>query len=238
MIRLNRNSIIFFTVFLVTFIIGCSSEPMDVLVAADGTVLTGELLSIQSGKAIFSTGSVDIPDYGRVWCLDGSSFVGEILASNGFFESGAFSVPEDSVYQVDWMDSDFLQETFSVDAALGWIDTGIVLEQGDIFSLHGSGFVFTETGSSTPDGQDKFSSSVALVPGATSGQLVFKVGSDLPVAAGDSWLGESPANGSLALAVNVPLENSSESHGIYTVTVNACINRDHSSAYSFYPASR
>ncbi|MCK5131102.1 MAG: hypothetical protein KAR40_02995 [Candidatus Sabulitectum sp.] len=219
--------------------VACADKPVDVLVAADGTVLTGELQTIEYGKAVFAGGTIDVPDHGLVWCLDGSTFAGEITASGGVFRSDSCSVPEDSVLMIVWGNSDVHQETFTVDASLGWQDTGILLEQGEIFSLRGTGTVVTETGTATPQGQEKFSSSVSLVPGATSGQLVFQVGEGgQPVAAGCSWVGESPDAGTLLLAVNVPLEGSSGSRGVYTVTVNAGSSGNRAGTVVFYPAGR
>ncbi len=211
----------------------------DFLVAADGTVLEGELQTIGSGVAVFSGGSTDVPGHGRIWCLDGRTFAGEITASNGIVRSGSSSVPVDSVYLIVWGDSDIDQETFTVDAALGWLNTGIELEQGEMLSLQGTGTIVTETGTSTPQGQEKYSSSVARVPGATSGQLVFRVGEDgQPVAAGSCWVGESPCPGILMLAVNVPLEGSMGSRGVYTVAVKAGTIASRPGTVVFYPAGR
>lgn len=217
----------------------CGNKSVDVLVAADGTVMTGDLQTIGSGVAVFSSGVVDVPDHGHIWCLDGRIASGQITASDGVFRSGSFSVPEDSVYLIVWGDSDIFQETFTVDAVMGWHDTGIYLETGDMLSLHSTGIVVTETGTATPQGQEKFSSSVSLVPGATSGQLVFKVGEGgEPVAAGSSWIGESPSDGTLMLAVNVPLEGSLGARGIYTVTTNTGTAGCRPGTAAFYPAGR
>ncbi len=224
------------TVFMLIFA-ACSDTTGDVLVVADGRVIEGNLLSISSGNAVFSSGSIEIAEQGRIWCNNGNTFTGEISASSGIFIVGSTSIPVDSIYLVVWGGSAIAEETFAVDAALGWLDTGIELNEGEMLSMHGSGTVVLETGISTPHGQEKFSSSVALVPSATSGQLVFRIGEEgQPVAAGASWIGESPEGGSLFLGVNVPLSGSSSSHGVYTVTVKAGVNTNqHGSAY-FYPA--
>ena len=217
----------------------CLREPVDVLVSADGSVFTGKLQSIASGRAVFESGQVNVPAIGRIWCLDGTTQSGEVAASDGVFTAGTFSVPLDSIYLIMWGDSDLKRESFSVDAALGWLNTGIELEQGAMLSLQGTGTVVTETGTSTPDGQEKFSSSVSLVPGATSGQLVFRVGEEgQPVAAGSSWIGESPNSGALMLAVNVPLEGSLASRGVYSVVVNAGAIAGQAGTVVFYPAGR
>ncbi len=237
MTRLVKIYSILLAILVIT--VACGNEPVDVLVAADGTVATGKLLSIDPGRAFLSGGTVDLPASGRVWCLDGRTFAGEITASDGNVRSGSSSVQQNSVFLIIWGDSNIIQETHAIDAALGWHDTGIELQKGEIFSLHGTGTVVTETGTSTPDGQDKFSSSVSLAPGATSGQLVFKIGvHGEPVAAGSEWIGESEGDGNLIVAVNVPLEGSIEPRGVYTVTVEAGTFRSRPGTVVFYPATR
>ncbi|MCK5035624.1 MAG: hypothetical protein KAS73_07020 [Candidatus Sabulitectum sp.] len=231
--------IYFILMAILVFTVACGNEPVDVLVAADGTVTTGKLLSIDPGRAFLSGGTVDVPASGRVWCLDGRTFAGEITASGGTVRSGSSSVQQDSVFLIIWGDSHIIQETHAIDAALGWHDTGIALQQGEILALHTTGTVVTETGTSTPDGQDKFSSSVSLAPGATSGQLVFKIGDHgQPVAAGSEWIGESQGDGNLIIAVNVPLEGSIEPRGVYTVTVKAGTFGSRPGTVVFCPATR
>lgn len=239
MISLKKIHLFLIAITVFLTLVSCTDRTGDILVAADGTVLEGELQTIGSGRAVFFQGSADVPDHGRVWCLNGRTFAGEITASGGVIRSDFNSIPADSVYLIIWGNSDIDQETFTVDAALGWLNTGIELEQGEILSLQGTGTVVTETGISTPQGQEKFSSSVSRVPGATSGQLVFKVGEDgQPVAAGSCWIGESSCTGALMLAVNVPLEGSMGSRGVYTVTVAAGTIGSQPGAVVFYPADR
>lgn len=230
----------FFTVATVILLLSaCANKPVDVFVAADGTVLTGELQTIQSGVAVFAGGgSAEVLESGRVWCLDGRTFAGEITASGGVIRSGSSSIPVDSIYLVVWGNTEIYQGVFAVDAALGWLDTGIELVKGEMLSLGSTGTVVTETGTSSPGGQEKFSSSTALVPGATSGQLVFRVGEGQPVAAGSSWIGESPDSGYLMLAVNVPQEGSFEPRGVYSVTVKAGTTGSLPGTVVFHPAGR
>jgi small nuclear ribonucleoprotein (snRNP)-like protein len=217
----------------------CVGKPVDVLTASDGTVVTGQLQSIVSGTAVISGAEVDVPSEGRVWCKNGSTFAGVIEASDGVIVSGSNSVPVESVYLVVWGDTGVHHETFAVNAAHGWLNTGIDMQEGVVFSLRSTGTVVTETGTATPQGQEKFSSSVSLVPGATSGQLVFRTGeTQQPVAAGSTWVGKSPGSGVLMLAVNVPLEGSVESRGVYTVTVTAGTNGTGSGSVVFFPADR
>ena len=121
--------IYFILMAILVFTVACGNEPVDVLVAADGTVTTGKLLSIDPGRAFLSGGTVDVPASGRVWCLDGRTFAGEITASGGTVRSGSSSVQQDSVFLIIWGDSHIIQETHAIDAALGWHDTGIALQQ-------------------------------------------------------------------------------------------------------------
>ncbi len=236
-IKNTRSILTAATIFL--FLSACADKPVDVFVAADGTVLTGKLQTIQSGMAVFTGGgSAEVHGPGRVWCLDGRTFAGEITATAGVIRSGSSSIPVDSVLLVVWGNTDINQETFAVDAALGWLDTGIELGKGEILSLNSTGTVVTETGTASPGGQEKFSSSTALVPGATSGQLVFKVGEGQPVAAGSSWIGESPDSGYLMLAVNVPQEGSFEPRGVYSVTIKAGTTGSLPGTVVFHPAGR
>jgi hypothetical protein len=217
----------------------CISAPGDVLIKGDGSILSGELETIEPGRVVFSNGSAEVSDQARVWLIDGTTFAGGITASDGVVRSSSSSVSMDSVYLVVWGNTDISQESFTIDAGTGWLNTGIELEPGDMLSIRGEGTVVTETGVSTPEGQNEYSSSVSLVPGATSGQLVFQVGEFAePVAAGILWVGESPGEGTLRLAVNAPLEGSMKSRGVYTVTVNAGTNGRSPGTVAFYPASR
>ncbi len=207
---------------LATFwlVMGCIEKSGDILTLSDGQIVEGELQSIGDGRIVFDEISIEVPSNARVWCLDGSSFSGDISCSSAVVKSGSNHVPIDSIYRIVWVDTEIIQKVYDIDVATGWTGTEINLSEGDIISISATGTVVTETGTSTPSGQDKFSSSVSLVPGATAGQLVFRVGGEsLPVAAGSNWLGESPSTGVLELAVNTPVENSSSARGVYTVVV-------------------
>lgn len=215
-----KKKYLLFVMVAFLLIIGCIEKTGDVLTLSDGQIIEGELQSINDGRIVFSSGSAEVSSYARVWRLDGATFVGDISYNSGFVKSGVNSVPKDSIFRVIWVDTEVIQQVYDIEASSGWVDTEINLSEGDLVSINASGTVITETGTSTPSGQDKFSSSVALVPGATSGQLVFRVGEEsLPIAAGSKWLGESPSSGVLRFAVNVPLEYSSTARGVYTVSV-------------------
>ena len=218
---------------------GCFKPPGDVLHLADGSIMEGNLLSISGGRVVFDSGTAEVAGTGRVWLSNGRTFSGSVGYSGDTFSAGSNSAPEDSVIMVIWNDTELETGTFPVDASAGWLDTGIMLQPGEMIDIKAEGTVITETGTSSPEGQKEFSSSVALAPGATSGQLVFMVGEDGgPVAAGSSWTGESPGTGTLRLAVNVPARGSLEPSGTYTVTVAAGTNGRLAGATALYPASR
>ena len=100
------------------------------------------------------------------------------------------------------------------------MNTGLCVSLNERISIHATGTVSMETGTSGPSGIDYFSTTTALVPGATNGQLVMAVGESSPVAAGSTWTGDSPGNGELRLAVNIPnRESTTEVGGTYEVTV-------------------
>jgi len=228
---------ILFLLFLI-FASGCFKGRGDRLFCADGSVVEGTLESITPGMVVFNTGTVETDASGRVWTLSGNTYSGPLSYAEGEFSIGSATVPSESVLVVIWDDSQLDTGIFQVDAALQWHDTGIELEQGDMLSIQADGLVITETGTSTPQGQEEYSSSVALAPGATSGQLVFRIGSQgSPVAAGAVWVGESPEAGTLQLAVNVPLDGSSRAAGIYTVHVAAGSNGRRPGVTAFYPTS-
>lgn len=217
---------------------GCYNGKGDVLVKADGTVMEGTLQSISGGRAVFDCGNAEISGIGRIWLVSAETYTGDIGFSNGEFTAGSERFSRGSVLVVIWGDTEVETGTYSIDASAGWHDTGILMEPGDMLGIKASGMVVTETGSSGPDGQEKFSSSVALAPGATSGQLVFRIGEDgSPVAAGSSWVGESENSGTLRLAVNVPAQGSIEPGGVYTVNVTAGSNGRQPGVTAFYPSS-
>lgn len=218
---------------------GCFRGTGDVLMLPDGAVLQGSLQSISSGRAVFDSGTADVSGQGRIWLSDGTTERGHIAYTDGLFRAGSREYPGDSVILVLWGDTEVRSESFQVGATGEWVNTGIDLKAGDMLSIAASGTVVTETGPSTPEGQERFASSVALVPGATSGQLVFKAGeAGSPVAAGGSWVGESPSEGPLMLAVNIPRRGSIDTGGVYTVHVTAGSGGRQGGTTALYPASR
>lgn len=217
---------------------GCRKRTGDVLVQSDGSVIEGELVSISAGTVDFKSQSAAVQGAGRVWLLNGETFSGTVAFENGTVRAGTGEAPAESVMVIIWDNIAVQSESFAVDASQGWLDTGIPIDQGDMVSIRASGTVVTETGTSSPAGQNRFSSSVSLVPGATSGQLVFRTGEvGTPVAAGESWVGESPSAGSLMLAVNVPMSSGNEARGTYSVHVTTGCGGREQGGTAFYPAS-
>lgn len=198
---------------------GCIDKTGDVLLLPDGSVLEGRLLSMENGLAIFSEGSAEVPAYGRIWTEEGATHAGLLSFSSGIIRAGSVSVPLDSATLVVLGDTTLSRGFLTLDASTGWTETGVSVARGDMLSLFAEGLIVSETGRSAPDGNERYSSSVALVPGAVPGQLVFRIGDGIPVAAGSMWTGRSPDTGELRLAVNIPVEGSHNARGTYSVMV-------------------
>ena len=222
MIRIN--TVIILT--LIAVLAGCKSRP-DRMITADGSVLSGKLESIEGRHIVFNNSETFVEyDEGRVFLRDsGASFRGYITCDGGKItvrtDSGEREFPVGEVKSVIWSDpSDEITLTVAVPAVDGWVNTGLYVSEIERISIHASGTVSMETGTCGPSGIDYFSTAAALVPGATNGQLVIAVGESGPVAAGSTWTGDSPGNGELRLAVNIPnRESTAGVGGIYTVTV-------------------
>lgn len=225
-------------ILLMSLCAGCAKRTRDVLVQSDGSVIEGQLVSIGPESVVFSSTSASVQGPGRVWLLNGETFSGTVTLEDGSVRAGTQDASADSVMVIVWNRTDIRSESFTVDASQGWLDTGIHVNRGDILSLNASGTVVTETGTSTPEGQNRFSSSVSLVPGATSGQFVYRIGEEsTPVAAGDNWAGESASEGNIMLAVNIPVDQSIEARGTYTVHVTTGCGGREQGTTAFYPAS-
>ena len=222
MIRINAIIILA----LLAALAGCKSRP-DRMIPADGSVMSGKLESIEGRHVIFDNSETFVDyDEGRVFPRDGgASFRGYITCDGGKItirtDSGEreFSIGE--IKSVIWSDpSDEITVTAMVPAVDGWVNTGLIVSESERISIRATGTVSMETGTCGPSGIDYFSTATALVPGATNGQLVIAVGESGPVAAGSTWTGDSPGNGELLLAVNIPNRGSTAGvGGVYTVTV-------------------
>ena len=218
------NTVLFLA--LIFVLAGCKSRP-DRLITADGSVLSGKLESIEGRHIVFNNSETFLEyDEGRVFLRnEGTSFRGYITCDGSKIairtDSGEREFPLGEIKSVIWSDpSDEITIDVEVPAVDGWVNTGLDLYRNSRISINATGTVSMETGTCGPSGIDYFSTSTALVPGATNGQLVIAVGESDPVAAGSTWTGDSPGEGELRLAVNIPnRESIAEVGGIYTVTV-------------------
>jgi hypothetical protein len=228
---------------LITMMPGCRKIP-DRLITAEGQVLSGKLKSIDGRHIVFEDSEVSIGyEEARVFLRDGSgSYRGYISCNGGKLTvstaSGDREFSLSDIGSVIWS-SPTDEETVTVDVSAtdGWIDSGIEFSDDDRISIRATGSVSMETGVCGPSGIDYFSTSTALVPGATNGQLVMIIGESLPVAAGSTWTGDSPGSGELRLAVNIPDRGSTSGvGGTYVVTIVRTAGALNNSV--LYPAAR
>lgn len=193
---------------------GCERKP-DRLVTADGRVLSGKLESINGGTVVFENSRASLEHESAMVFLreEGTPVRGFVTYGDGGFtvtgDGGSVSFRKEEVDLVIWSDPSLdTSLTVEVPASAGWVNTGIRLSPHDRLALRASGMVSVETGTCGPSGLEYYSTAMALVPGATNGQLVMSVGEATPVAAGSTWSGNSPGEGQLRLAVNRPQRES------------------------------
>ncbi|MCK4806458.1 MAG: hypothetical protein KAT09_02365 [Candidatus Aegiribacteria sp.] len=222
MIRINA---VFFLA-LIVVLAGCKSR-QDRMITADGQVLSGKLESIEGRHIVFNNAETSVEyDEGRVFFREGGvSFRGYITCDGGKItirtDSGEKEIPIREIKSVIWSNpADEITVTVDVPAVDGWVNTGLYVSRNERIIIFATGTVSMETGTCGPSGIDYFSTTTALVAGATNGQLVMAVGESGPVAAGSTWTGDSPGNGELRLAVNIPnRECTAGVGGTYAVTV-------------------
>jgi len=223
---IDRAGAAFLVLITVMLLASCERKP-DRLVTSDGRVLAGRLEHVSGASVRISGEEMTLEhDSARLFMHDREATCrGYIEYSDGVFtvtEGGrSVEVPGDRTSSIIWSGpSSEEAATVEVPAVAGWVETGIDLEHGDRLVVEASGRVSIETGTCGPSGIDYFSTAMALVPGATNGQLVMKVGDNAPVAGGDLWYGDSPGEGELMVAVNRPnRESVAGVGGAYTVTV-------------------
>ena len=221
-----RISGILFLVFVILLLVtGCKSKP-DRMITADGRVLSGKLESIEGRHIVFNNSETSVEyEEGRVFLREGGSFRGYITSDGKNIkirtDSGEREFHTGEIESVIWSSpADELTLTVDIHAAEEWVNTGFEVRDTERLVIQATGTVSMETGTCGPSGIDYFSTSTALVPGATNGQLVMAVGESGPVAAGSTWSGNSPGNGEMYLAVNIPnRESIAGVGGTYTVTV-------------------
>ena len=225
-VRTRLLPVVLSLMFMLAALNGCKRRP-DRLVTAEGRVLSGRLEEVDGGTVRISGAEATLEcEVGRVYPREGGAGCrGYITFSQGTFTVGTgqedVEIPGDQVASIVWGDpSGETAVTIEVPAAAGWVATGMEVTSGDRLVVSATGSVSMETGACGPSGIDYFSTAMALVPGATNGQLVMSVGESGPVAAGSSWTGDSPGSGELLLAVNRPnRESVAGVGGSFTVTV-------------------
>jgi hypothetical protein len=212
--------------FLLTSMSGCKRRP-DRLVTAEGRVLAGRLESVEGRTVSISGSEASLEcDEARVFPREGGTGCrGFVRYADGTFTVGhgesAVEMSSEDVASIVWsLPSSETMLTVEVPAVAGWVGTGMEVTGSDRLVISASGNVSMETGACGPSGIEYFSTAMALVPGATNGQLVMSVGESSPVATGGSWTGDSPGSGELMLAVNRPnRESVAGVGGSFTVTV-------------------
>ncbi|GEM_PF-925946 len=210
----------------VLFAAGCKRKP-DRLVMPDGDILSGRLELVDGARVVMDTGERMLPtEEARLFPRENSAGCrgrvefhdGEFVVLTGEGES-VFDAGD--VASVVWSPASTERRIeVKVPASAGWVDTGLRVTAGEMLVIRAKGSVSMETGTCGPDGIDYFSTAMALVPGATNGQLVMRVNDDAPVAVGSGWTGEVTEDGELMLAVNRPnRESVAGVGGFYVVEV-------------------
>jgi hypothetical protein len=204
----------------------CVESPGDRIVTGDGENITGTIVAIEPGRVLFeSGGSVPLPvSDARVYMRSGASSRGEVTMSDGMLRvlspHGEIDCPFGSVGAIVWGADGAESLLFDVHAPAGWQNTHLEVERGDFVSVTGAGSVTGRTGTTDPGGSERYSTTAALVPTATNGELVMRIGEDgQPIAVGSSWSGTASDQGELFLAVNRPDDGALNVTGFYTVSV-------------------
>jgi hypothetical protein len=224
MTRTQWSSAAAFSILLVLLGSSGCTKKLDRLILADGSVVAGRLESVQGSTVLFvdaqpvTTGM----ETAMVFLREGGSFSGSVSVTDGVLTiSGQdIRIPLNDVEMVVWADPSYEEHiTIEVPARDGWVSSGIAASRGDMLSVSASGTVSMETGTCGPEGLSKYSTTTALFPGATNGQLILSVGESIPIAAGSLWTGPAPDSGLVCFAVNLPEEEpSAVSGGVYTVS--------------------
>ncbi len=216
----------FLTAAAILLLASCVEPPGDRIVTGDGENVTGTLSTLEHGMAHFESGvSVPLPTgTARVYLRNGASCRGDVTMENGELRVsstyGVLLYPLGSVSAVVWGADNAESLLFDVHAVAGWQNTHLSVTRGDFISIVGVGSATHQTGTSGPGGIDEFSTTSALVPVATSGELVMRIGEEgQPVVAGTDWSGIASVSGELFLAVNQPDESAAGITGFYTVSV-------------------
>jgi hypothetical protein len=208
---------------LLLMVLGCGEEPVDRLVMPDGQVVVGRVTSID-GSGVEIAGLVTpapTGDAARVTLTGGATYTGVITSDGTGYtlstDMGQMELKADEVASIYWPPTEAVTDLVDVPANGGWYNTHLAVEDGMVVRVIAAGKANVDTGLSGPEGQDQYSSALAQVTGATSGQLVMRVGTDnTPVAVGKSWQGPVEGSGEVYLAVNSPPDSAV---GYYTVSL-------------------
>jgi hypothetical protein len=172
----------------VLLLASCKEPPGDRIVTWEGENVTGQIVAMEPGRALFESGvTVPLPSStARVYMRGGASSRGEVTMEEGTLRVlspyGEITCPFESVRAVVWGADGAESLLFDVHAAAGWQNTHIEVREGDFISVTGIGSVSGGTGTTGPEGSEYHSTASALVPTATNGELVMRVGEDGPSA--------------------------------------------------------
>jgi hypothetical protein len=224
----------------VAFTASCTKQA-DRLVTADGQVVVGKLLALESGVAEFRGFTATVPVVeARVTLRGGASYRGEVSVADGMLtvdaRGGAVTARLRDVSCVAWGATGASSSLLDVPAAAGWLNTHIEVGEGMIVSLAAGGQAAFASGSSGPEGVRQQATTASLVPEALDGSLVARIGTDGPAfTVGTSWSGTADRAGELWLAVNLP--DAGTPSGVYTVSVT--VDQDPADGpAALYPARR
>jgi len=224
MMRTARLGLLLLMTSLTVF--GCK-KVKDRIITSDGTAVGGDIQLIDGGTVVIDSYEISTGyEEARVFLRENQGSMRGRIRSQGrsisvSTSSGTVNVPLKEVNYIIWgSGAEESASSMELAARDGWTGTGIEVTTEDLILIRASGSVVMETGSCGPQGINYYSSSTSLLPGATNGQLIMRVGETQPMAAGSTWAGESPADGELFLAVNIPDANDpTESGGAYRVNI-------------------
>ncbi len=224
------------------FAISACRYPESAAVASDGTVVSGECVPMSGQTVVIGEVEVQFPTGEAVVILkDSMSCIGTVTFTDDrsisvLHHRGVLEFSFSEINFIVWQNAGERQsKTFEVFADSGWTTSGLTVSSGSIVSLYSGGTVMMKTGMSGPEGRDLSSTTIALVPRATNGELVMRVDSTMPVAVGATWTGTLDNSGELFFAVNIPrVDYPDENSGFYEVTVDI-LDGINNGSMVFYP---
>ncbi len=217
------------------------SRPQSAAITSDGDVMTGEYVPLSGQSVIIGETEVRFPaGEAAVMLKDSVSCIGTVTFSDRLISvAGSRGVKEFDFSEIKfivWQNADEMQTgTFEVYADSGWTASGLTVSSDDVVSVSSTGTVMMKTGVSGPEGRNMSSTTIALVPRATNGELVMRVDSTQPVAVGKNWSSTVEYSGELFFAVNIPrVDYPDENSGSYEVTVDV-LGSINDGSMVFYP---